>query len=95
VAEGVRVLVLDGPGGGHFGGAQHSKSLRVDMELLCGSCNWTGNSRGNYELAVAVSLNEKGVREFEAMFLGRFSRGKPFTSGFASGSGDVVSDVTF
>ena len=41
-------------------GQQHSKSLLIGTVLLLGSANWTSNSRNNYEMVLAVELDDRG-----------------------------------
>ena len=48
-----------------FRGHMHCKFVRVDRELLIGSCNWTTSSRANFEACAKISLREtEGMEAF-------------------------------
>ena len=102
-AEGIPVFASDGQNRRSFGGAMHTKAIRVDQTLLVGSCNWTGASRGNFELGTEIDLSDTGRREFEAIFLGRLSQATPWRqtsreptgSGGSRGSEETTESVDF
>jgi phosphatidylserine/phosphatidylglycerophosphate/cardiolipin synthase-like enzyme len=75
--SGGQVRLLDGVPGPQniYGGAQHSKALRADNQLILGSCNLTSNSRTNFELDVHIELSSTGYVEFEALFAQRWKKG--------------------
>ena len=46
-----------------YKGNMHCKFLRVDQELLLGSCNWTTASRANFEACAKITLRDAGYME--------------------------------
>ena len=53
-----------------YKGSMRCKFVRVDQELLLGSCNWTTASRANFEARVKITLRDDGRMErfFNAMW---------------------------
>ena len=53
-----------------FTGHMHCKFVRVDTEVLIGSCNWTTASRANHECCVKVTLTTRtpAVDFFDSMW---------------------------
>jgi len=60
-----------------FVGNMHCKFVRVDHELLAGSCNWTTASRANHEACLKVILTTR--TQMEAFFEKMWVQAEPLT----------------